>query len=200
MGRCDRSLAGLAGWLALAFEAAATAEVWVRPVFVGRGLQLEMGRRKRKKQVPRCARNDSLGVLWRAAARVAWAGLRRKQADVAVRPGLAVIRVEACLIAVRQMVAGRMPHRSPGRAGTSSDRPLHAERIQRPSQAGECAGPRPIREWGRRSAAKGRVVGLGLVAGPAGVEVGRIRSADSSGAQKARTVRVRAGRGSRGWT
>jgi hypothetical protein len=75
MGRCG-SPAGLAGWLALAFEAAATrGETWVRRVFVGRGLKLEMGRGKRKKQVPRCVRNDSLGVLRRAAARLAWGGL-----------------------------------------------------------------------------------------------------------------------------
>ena len=68
------------------------------------------------------------------------------------------------------------PHRS-------EDRPLHAERIRRSWQAGKCA-------------AMGPVVGLGYVAGQAGAEAGVIRSADSSGARKARAVRVWGGAGS----
>ena len=51
------------------------------------------------------------------------------------------------------------PHRSPAPAGTSSDRPLHAERIRRSWEAGECVafGPAPTRS--------GSPIVVGLVAG-----------------------------------
>jgi hypothetical protein len=73
------------------------------------------------------------------------------------------------------------PHRPEGG-------PLPAERIRRSWQAWECAAMGPVVELG---AGRRRVVGLGFVAGRAGVgvEVGVIRAV---------RVRDRAGRGSRG--
>ncbi len=91
-------------------------------VFVGRGLELEMGRGRRKNQVPRCARNDNLREFRQVAEE--WLWLRDS----------ALLRVEAGSMA-----------------------------------------------WRRR------VVGLGFVAGRAGVEVGVIRTVQ---------VRDRAGSGS----
>ena len=48
----------------------------VKRVFVGHGVKLEMGRGKRKKQVPRCARNDNLRVFRRVAEVWLWAAGR----------------------------------------------------------------------------------------------------------------------------
>ena len=43
-----------------------------------RGLTLEMGREKKKKQIPRCARNDNLQILRRVAEVWLWAAGRRQ--------------------------------------------------------------------------------------------------------------------------
>jgi hypothetical protein len=51
----------------------------VKRGFVGRGRRLEMVRRKRRKQVPRYARNDNLGEFGRVGEM--WRGERKKQAS-----------------------------------------------------------------------------------------------------------------------
>jgi len=49
----------------------------VKRGFVGRGQRLEIVRRKRRKQVPRYARNDNLGEFGRVGEM--WRGERKKQ-------------------------------------------------------------------------------------------------------------------------
>jgi hypothetical protein len=49
----------------------------VKRGFAGRGRRSEMMRRKRRKQIPRPARNDNLGEFWRVGEM--WRGKRKKQ-------------------------------------------------------------------------------------------------------------------------
>jgi hypothetical protein len=51
---------------------------------------------------------------------------------------------ELVLVVWPGRVVGPDPRRSPDRVGTSSDRPLHAERIRRSWQAGKCAAMGPV--------------------------------------------------------
>ncbi len=144
----------------------------MKRAFVGLGRKLEMGWGKRKKQIPRCARNDNLGEFRRVAGM--WLWLR----DSALR------RVEA-----RGAMAGRRRVVEPARF---EDWPLRAGRIRRSWGVKECAAMGPVvgleevasGEW-RVTSDNSRAVGRAGV----GVEVGVIRAV---------WVWGRAGSGSRG--
>src|SRR5216684_4016440 len=93
-------------------------------------------------------------------------------------------------------IPGRLPDQV-GAGGTSSDRPLHAERIRRSWEAGKCAARRPVVRLEEVASGEWRVTSLkkkqmaGVEAGATRAEVGVTRSADSSGGRKARAVGVR---------
>ena len=124
----------------------------VKREFVGFGVKLRRERGKRKKQVPRFARNDN-SPEFRHARNDNARGFRRAWRWV-----------------------GLVGHAEWPARSRSEDRPVHAERIRRSWEAGKCVAVGPVVRLGR---VVGRFVAgraeFGVEVG-AGVEVGVIRA------------------------